>query len=474
MIEARFFNFPKRENSSKQPTGAGASINITIKVPSSIEEPTLEIHDASIKDYNYVYIPYYSRYYFIVDRECIAQDCYIIQCRCDTLASFKSELAGQNVFMEYSSANRSRLLIDNRIQPSTNFLSYVQTANLDLFESGRPIFNYCRVITDQGKDNGTDVYATQSPQAGPLTNLITTLANQNGFNTLLQGLGGGDPFKSICEIWQSPLAPDKCHLAVDNRQGDVWGFIVPGTRITDYTVKQHIQSFVIDHSHDYDDFRDRYTVYNLYLPWVGMIDLPQDLMFEGSAVNIRYGADACSGQLAYSVNIQADNIDYNVGTYGATLKSSMGLASQQSQQARWAEGAANTLTGAIGGAIAGAKVGGGVGAAVGALGGAAVSEAMTFASMAGAGKVNKVGSFTGGTAFLGCGLDGSEMRLHMRIATFNHAPDYYAAIAGYPCQGVHAIANGYIKARNASVSISGTDNERRTINALLNGGIYYE
>lgn len=474
MITATFYNFPKRENSTLQVNVTGEDIPITLKLPSSIEEPTLEIHNAAIKNYNYVYIPYYSRYYFITDRECIAQDCYVVSCRVDAMASFKNEIAGQPVYMEYSSAYRSPSLVDDRIQPVGNFLSYMLTADLDLFEDGLPMFNYCRVITQNGKDNGTDVYATESPQAGPLTNLVSTLANQNGFATLIQNIGGGDPFKSICEIWQSPLSPGKCHEATDIQQGDVWGFIIPGTRITNFAIKKHIMSFVIDHSHDYDDWRDDYTQYNLFLPWVGMITMPRDLMSEGSAVNIRYGADAVSGQLAYDVAIRVDGNDFNVGSYGATLKTTEGLAAQQSDQARWAEGASNVVSGVIGGAAAGAKLGGGMGAILGALGGGALAEAHTFASMAGPGKVERVGSFQGGNAPLAFDADCYRVRLFTRIATFTHAPNHFAAVAGYPTQAIQAIGGGYIKARNASVSISGTDRERATINALLNGGAYYE
>ncbi len=474
MLTATFYNFPKRENSTKQVSGAGTDMSITLKLPSSIEEPVLEIHNAAVKDFNYLYLPYYGRYYFITDRECIAEDCYVVSCRVDAAASFKSEIAGQNVYMEYSSAYRSPSLVDERIQPDGSFLTYQATADLDLFETGLPMFNYCRVITQAGKDNGTDVYATQSPQAGPLSNLVSTLANQNGFATLMQNLGGGDPFKSICEIWQSPLAPHKCHEATDNQQGDVWGFIVPGTRITDFTIKHHLMSFIIDHSHDYNDWRDNFTQYNLFLPWVGMITLPNDIMLEGNNVTVRYGADAVSGQLAYSVTIAVDGVNFNVGSYGATLKTTEGLASQQSDQARWAEGAANVVTGAIGGAVAGGKLGGAGGAILGALGAAALAEAHTFASMTGPGKVERVGSFQGGNAPLAFDADCYKVRLFTRIATFTHAPGHFAAIAGYPTQAVQPIGDGFIKAHNASVAISGTDRERATINGLLNGGLYYE
>ena len=474
MLQAIFYNFAKRENSTKQPTGEGKTISISIKVPSSIEEPTLEINDADIKGFNYVYIPYYARYYFITDRESIALDTYVIQCRCDALASFKAEMAGQNVFMEYSSAHRSKYLQDSRIQPDGNYNSYVQIEDLDLFATGRPIFNYCRVITNAGKDNGTDVYATESPQAGPLTNLITTLANQNGIAALIQNLGGSNPFDSICEIWQSPLDPTKCHLATDIQQGDVWGIFVPGTRITNFAIQEHIISFIIDHSHDYEDFRDDYTVYNLYLPWVGMIDLPRDLMQKNNEVRIKYGADAVSGQVAYSVGIYGNNQLYSIGTYGATLKTTEGLARQQSQQARWTEGIAAVASSAIAGAGAGGVAVGAAGAIMGAITGAAGAAVTEFASLHAPGKIERTGSFSGGNAFLGCGIDCYQVRLYMRITTFDHTPEHFAALAGYPCQGVYAIGNGFIKTRNASVAISGTDNERRTINALLNGGIYYE
>ncbi len=69
MLTAYFYTFSKRENSTLRPTGEGAAVSVSLKVPSSIERPTLEIRDANISTYNYLYISDYARYYFIVDRK---------------------------------------------------------------------------------------------------------------------------------------------------------------------------------------------------------------------------------------------------------------------------------------------------------------------------------------------------------------------------------------------------------------------
>lgn len=68
-FEVQFYNFAKRDNSTKRPAAnAGLVLQCELKEESSIVNPTLLIHGISNPSaYNYCYIPIYGRYYFIND-----------------------------------------------------------------------------------------------------------------------------------------------------------------------------------------------------------------------------------------------------------------------------------------------------------------------------------------------------------------------------------------------------------------------
>lgn len=104
-FEVRFYNFSKRDNSTKRPAdNAGLVLTCELKEESSIVNPTLLIHGiANPSSYNYCYIPIYSRYYFINDWvymlgnwECSAYT--------DVLATYKDYIGESTQYIVRSSA----------------------------------------------------------------------------------------------------------------------------------------------------------------------------------------------------------------------------------------------------------------------------------------------------------------------------------------------------------------------------------
>lgn len=465
LITATFYNFPKRENSTKQPTGAGAEIPISIKIPSTIEDPTLEIH-ADVRAYNYVYIAYYGRYYFITDRECIAESCYIVTCRCDTLASFKAELAGQTVFAEYASFGFSQWLVDPRVNKTQAISVHREAALIELFDhldvGGLMIRSFCRVIAEGGALNGYEVIQGNTS----LQPLINKLSRKQDLQTLMLDIGGADPFDSICEIWDSPLEMSKCHNQTANGNVTVWEVQIGGRRLLAPDLTLHRAELNLHHNDQYNDFRDDWLIYNLFIPYVGVINLPTEICNVCDTVLIRYAADCTNGQIAYSVNLVGDET-IPIGTYGACLKSPNAMSRQQGSEGRWAAGAMSV-------ASAGVAAGLFTGSPVAGIAAAGAAELATFIGMAGPGKMEQAGSFTGGLACCSLLYESDRFILEVMKPGTVTEPSHYTANGGRPVQKYVTIQNGFIKARNASVEISGTDGERTTINALLNGGAYYE
>ena len=85
-----------------------------------------------------------------------------------------------------------------------------------------------------------------------------------------------------------------------------------------------------------------------------------------------------------------------------------------------------------------------------------------------------VGTSNGSIASIGCQQTAGDLALVMIESDSNIDPASLAAIAGRPTEKVTTIQNGFIQARDASVSFAGTSDEIRQFNNLLNGGIYVE
>ena len=68
-MDAYFFTFSKRENSTKQPVlNTGTKISIILKNPTSILNPVIELQEplnATPVAYNYMYISDWGRYYWL-------------------------------------------------------------------------------------------------------------------------------------------------------------------------------------------------------------------------------------------------------------------------------------------------------------------------------------------------------------------------------------------------------------------------
>ena len=64
----RFYNFAKRENSTKQPaSGSGTEYNVVLKDDSSLIQPVVILHMTTKPVYNYAYIPDMDRFYYVDD-----------------------------------------------------------------------------------------------------------------------------------------------------------------------------------------------------------------------------------------------------------------------------------------------------------------------------------------------------------------------------------------------------------------------
>ena len=124
-----FFNFAKKSNSTKVPTGAAlASFDCILKDGCSVISPVimLEAGLTSRPAFNYCYIPDFQRYYFISDWT-FNRRLWAGSLTVDVLASFKSQIGQKQMYVLRSSAQFNGRVVDNKYPTISKPYSYIDS-----------------------------------------------------------------------------------------------------------------------------------------------------------------------------------------------------------------------------------------------------------------------------------------------------------------------------------------------------------
>lgn len=468
-ITAQFYTLAKRGNSTKKPTGNGYAVNVSLKESTDLEHPIIEVHDATIMSYNYAYLSYTGRYYWVNGRRSIAKDTFEIELSEDYLASHISSVMGQSVYVAMSSVIYNQWLDDPRVTPDP--VPNVQTADcafeiIGTDSSGNPTYHVIStVITDDGAFNGVDViYAWD---VGAQGNYIKNLAHASFYSTLKQLMGGGDPMDYVCEVWATLLKPTACHSGINKgvKIGDDTN-VYDVAAVSDLASIRYEHTFQVPLPTNASDFRfsERFVKYYLILPFIGIIKIPTEVVRASShLITIAFGGEILSGQI--SITAKIGNI--NLGVYGTTLKSPLPLNKQSGA-------GASMLVNGVGGAISGAVTGAHFGGGWGAIGGAVTGAGMGVAKAAIEGdNVEKTASSIGSIS-LGALFKSFSKPTVVMVEYDSDIDPATLTPVGRPAEKMGVIQNGYMQTRNASLSFSGTENEVNEVNKAFNAGVYVE
>ena len=111
-MQATFYQFAKRTNSTKRPSG-GQEFGIDLKAPCNIIDPEIKIASQSDPTgYNYCYLPTFSRYYW-VNNWTYAGGLWVASLTVDTLASYRDQIGYSTEYVVRSSAKFDPKIADN-------------------------------------------------------------------------------------------------------------------------------------------------------------------------------------------------------------------------------------------------------------------------------------------------------------------------------------------------------------------------
>lgn len=465
-------NFSKRKNSTLRPSEAAAIIlDVTLKEATSIEIPTFILRSSEF-DYNYAYA--FGHYYFITDITKLSNDLMSITCSQDLLATYKDDILSSEAFVVYSASNYDVMLPDNRIVIKPERTGYEDGTYQDFF-SASGIYALTVVNEIGGGANGaTMTYLVESHYMNYLASFFSTRLTDDALTWFMIHLKS--PFDSIVNCTWLPIPfsdiADDAHpvqsfylgnVQVTNDDGDLLGArTIPASR----NAVLHKGLFKTVHR-KYTDFRNNDTTqtYELYIPFYGLlklssVDIKHDEIAIEHNIDLVNGDDTCvirDGRSSYTDDNILAVLNFNIGVQcpiaqivNQGLSGIANLGSAAGSAVGFAT--ATTTAGRVGSALTG------------------IAASMNAATSVMKDTINIKGGL-GGRSYI--------TNLHHKLTRWTNEttnPNDLIATQGRPLMKSVMLGTltGYVQTADASVDIAGLGNDKDTINAMLNAGIYLE
>ena len=459
-----FWSFSKKDNSTKIPATTGTVIACYIKSPSSILNPAIEMKTSPI-GYNYCYIADFSRYYFINDIV-FEQGIWTCYCNVDVLASYKTEIGSTSMYVLRSSHSSDTELMDTLFPTKTQTqidvvsnLGLSQSFEFSSFSSGYFILGVQGY--DRASTNGVIYY-----QLGPaaFVNLLNLFYANSGNNAWFgnQENGVRNALNKISDYIVScrwyPVG-----FTVDDNSGTgyqiymgYWPTGVYAPRVTGApTYRQYFSSVPVHPQAGTNGSyvkRQPYSRYVLNHPLTGPITLDSERMKTyGNAFEVNITPDFTNGRARFEIMFKVSDTPATYKRFYTTYVN-FGMDVNLTGNDVNVEGLLSSLGTAALSAVEGNALG----------------------VIAGVASALNVSTPSPGHS----SSSGGIVSFHDPVLTcfFKMIADRDITNKGLPLCKVKTPSTipGYILPDDPHVAASCTDDERRRISALLNGGFYYE
>lgn len=478
----RFYNFAKRENSTKQPaSGSGTEYNVILKENASLINPVVILRLTEKPVYNYAYIPDMDRFYYIDDIENDGKERWVISMHTDVLASFKVEIGNASLYVLRSAADYDGNIVDNYYPVKVTKTNVRNTVDSLVNAGGTSAFanidNGCFIVGIVGHSPSSSFnfgsiryYAIERSQLDTLvTQLLSDSVAQNA------GLSGSGDFslelqKSIIDplsfikscIWV-PIAYNDINNVLPYGRiyaGD-WVISVNHKQINNNPPQKTLTTTITIPKHPSAATRgnylncEPYTRYQLLIPPFGNFELDSTVLTQASTLSITIYLDLLTGVGTLRVSGEGD------GQYLINSKTQIGVPINLTQITHDYLGSAGGILGGVVSAGAGLAMGnpvGIIGGVMSAIGSAVNAYKPIVSSMGGNGGFSDL---TGRITLAGQFYDVAEED---------------NANCGRPLCQLRQISTlgGFTMVKEGDVEINGFGSEQSLVKSYLESGFYYE
>lgn len=446
--------FDKRVNSTKQPTG-GTQISVVLKENCSIENPVF-IVSSPIADYEYVEA--FGRYYFVSDVINLNAAQSEVHCGLDPMATYKTDIGNTTAFILYDETANSEIP-DSRL--STNSTPTVSQNSVTFF--GNFSLQGTVIVTIAGEERAQSYAISPTSMHYLIPNAKAQIEslfpsspgsdiNNTFFDTFIAGIvqviSSGTLTSNIQDIRWIPFTVGGSGNIEIIKNGQ-YNTGVGGDPISQGASRVVTDTVTVSIPWQYSDWRNSepYTQVYVRIPFVGLVNIPASTLKGKSSLQLFSSLDKITGDLAMELVCDGKTI----GSYGASTSAKIAIGNSSQNMSN----IVNSLLQAGGAAISG--------------------DARSVFSHVGHAYSPLTMTVGGVSSAAAVGLGGL-----LEIYTVCHgttvAPSSVASVMGTPAMASKQIGtlSGYIQCSGASVSGSMHAADREAINAMLNGGFFYE
>ena len=469
-MNVRLYKITKRINSTKQPNPTeGKSFSCQLKDETSFINPILKFSPDHLTAgvfspdvYNYAFILYWNRFYYITDWKYIngSWEAYLTV---DVMASFRSEIGATSAYVIRSNSASNGNIIDNFYPAKTDVTiqkTNVACAWYNVAPSGGSyilgVINY----ENGNKIGALNYYALTASQLSSILNYLFTdnIYNASSITEMGSGLYKSlfNPFQYIVSCLWFPFATSAFGSSQTDVKVGYWSTGVQGIIVSSLAEKTFVTATIPDHpqlSRGAYLNRAPYTKHTLYIPPFGCIPIDTNFISIGKYLYSAVLVDHITGQATIRVSISpsANNLsEYNImcertGMIGVPIQLAQVLTDYVNTLSSATDVISSALSFNLGGVFKGLL--------------SAVESQMPKVSTSGAN-----GSFI------------ETLQYPQLISEFLNIVNENQSEFGRPLCDTRIIStlSGYIQCGEADHSFSGTRAENEEINRNMKEGFFYE
>ena len=252
-MQVTLYKFTKRLNSTKLPPAPdGKTFNCQLKDETSFLNPVLKFAPNTLTSglfspdaFNYAFIPYWQRFYYITDWKYMngVWECYL---SVDVLASFKTEIGNTSAYIIRSASQYNGDILDT-FYPTTTVCSIEkQQISSDIFHTTIPGGSFVvGVVNNSASSNKMGAVIYYALTADQMKTLLAYLFSDSIYNaSSITDITGGlykslfNPFQYIVSCMWFPYAPSVFGTTTETISVGYWTTTVTSAVIVNNVVKE--------------------------------------------------------------------------------------------------------------------------------------------------------------------------------------------------------------------------------------------